>query len=104
SRPLYGRLATPPERAQLGSPSECGIRMPGAIDARKVSCSIDGPLGRITPDPYKRVLAAFENCGRLVGNSYLIGIMEGLSVTQEPGRQLRTQVQNVTFYQPLLIL
>jgi len=25
--------------------------MPGAIDARKVGRSIDGPLGRITPDP-----------------------------------------------------
>src|SRR5207253_8582018 len=41
--------------------------MPGGIDARKVSRSIDS-LGRITPDPYKRLLAAPENCGRLVGN------------------------------------
>ena len=56
--------------------------MPAAIDARKVSRSIDGPLGRIMPDPYKRVLAAFQNCRRLVGNSYL-GITSGLPVTRE---------------------
>ena len=41
--------------------------MPGGIDARKVSRSIDS-LGRITPDPYKRLLAAPENCGRLVAS------------------------------------
>src|SRR5439155_19852663 len=60
-------------RAQLRSPSDCGIKMPGGIDARKVSRSIDS-LGRITPDPYKRLLAAPENCGRLVGNPECAGI------------------------------
>src|SRR5437870_5341237 len=53
--------------------------MPGGIDARKVSRSIDS-LGRITPDPYKRLLAAPENCGRLVGNPE-IGICGRCSVS-----------------------
>jgi len=44
--------------------------MPGGIDARKVSRSIDS-LGRITRDPYRRLLAARENCERLVGHPYL---------------------------------
>src|ERR1700746_239423 len=44
------------------SPSDCGIKMPGAIDARKAGRSIDGPLGRITPDPCGYVLLS-----RIVG-------------------------------------
>jgi hypothetical protein len=36
-------------------PAICGIKMPRAIDARKVGRSIDGPLDRITPDPYRRL-------------------------------------------------
>ncbi len=45
----------------------------------------------------------YSGCGWVVGKPYL-GITSCLPVTQEPGRQLRTQVQNVTFYKPLLIL
>jgi len=45
--------------------------MPGAIDARKVGRSIDGPLDRITPDPYRRLRAAFKNCSWLTGSDLM---------------------------------
>jgi hypothetical protein len=51
------------------SPSNYGIKMPGAIDARKVGRSIDGPLGHITPD-LTVGYAAFENCGWLAVGPY----------------------------------
>jgi hypothetical protein len=75
----------------LGSPSDCDIKMPGAIDARKVSRSIDGPLGRLTPDPYKRLLAAFENCGRLVGDPEVIQMGTERTSTGKSARHLRFQ-------------
>src|SRR6266404_6726132 len=48
--------------------------MPGAINPRKISCSIGGLLGRITPDLYKRATRCLRNCGRLVGNPEVIQI------------------------------
>src|SRR5258707_13943305 len=76
--------------------------MAGAIDARKVNRSIDGPRGRIMPDPYKRVLAAFQSCGRLVGNSSLIDVMEGLRVIQEFLESIHTSRLISTDSQPCL--
>ena len=64
--------------------------MPGAIDARKVGRSIDGPLGRITPDPYRRLRAAFENCGRLTGSDLMLAYQADLLLfsTRSFGRVL----------------
>ena len=42
------------------------------MDARKVGRSIDGPLERMTPDPYKRLRATFKNCGWLTGSDLIL--------------------------------
>jgi len=42
------------------------------MDARKVRRSIDGPLERMTPDPYQRLRATFKNCGWLTGSDLIL--------------------------------